>query len=150
MLNPDFRDMLSAFAAEDVEFLVVGAYALAAHGVPRATGDLDLWIRPATENADRVLRALREFGAPTTELTREDLVSPDVVFQIGVEPRRIDILTSIDGVEFDAAWADRERIEVDDLELPVLGRRDLITNKRALSRPQDLADVARLEEKTEP
>lgn len=149
MLNPDFRDMLSAFAAEDVEFLVVGAYALAVHGVPRATGDLDLWVRRTAENADRVLRALHEFGAPTTELTAEDLVSPDVVFQIGVEPRRIDILTSIDGVEFDAAWANRERIEVDDLELPVLGQRDFITNKRALGRPQDLADVARLEEETE-
>lgn len=146
MLNPDFRDMLSAFAAEDVEFLVVGAYALAAHGVPRATGDLDLWVRPSAENADRVLRALHAFGAPTAELTQEDLVSPDVVFQIGVEPRRVDILTSIDGVAFDAAWANRKRIEVDDLELPVLGQSDFITNKRALGRPQDLADVARLEE----
>lgn len=150
MLNPDFRDMLSAFAAEDVEFLVVGAYALAAHGVPRATGDLDLWVRPSSENADRVLRALHEFGAPTTDLTQEDLVSPDVVFQIGVEPRRIDILTSIDGVEFDAAWASREEIEVEGLPLPVLGKSDLIANKRTLGRPQDLADVARLEEETEP
>ena len=145
MLNPDFRDMLSAFVAEDVEFLVVGAYALAAHGVPRATGDLDLWVRPSSPNADRVLRALEEFGAPTTDLTSEDLVSPDVVFQIGVEPRRIDILTSIDGVEFDTAWPDREEIEVEGIELPVLGRRDFIANKRALGRPQDLADVARLE-----
>lgn len=149
MLNPDFRDMLSAFDEEDVEFLVVGAYALAAHGLPRATGDLDLWVRRSPDNAERVLGALRAFGAPTTDLSTDDLVSPDVVFQIGVEPRRIDILTSIDGVEFDAAWANRERIEVDDLELPVLGRRDFITNKRALGRPQDLADVARLEEETE-
>lgn len=148
MLNPDFRDMLSAFTEEDVEFLVVGAYALAAHGVPRATGDLDLWIRRTPENADRVFRALEAFGAPTTDLTREDLVSRDVVFQIGVEPRRIDILTSIDQVDFDAAWTHRETVEIGDLSLPVLGRDDLIANKQALGRPQDLADVARLEEKT--
>lgn len=113
--------------------------------MPRATGDLDLWVRPSPDNADRVLRALREFGAPTTDLTSEDLVSPDVVVEIGVEPRRIDIRTSIDGVEFDAAWPDREQIEVEGIELPVLGRRDFIANKRAPGRPQDLADVARLE-----
>jgi hypothetical protein len=103
MLNPDFSDMLSAFTGESVEYLVVGAYALAAHGVPRATGDLDFWIRPTPENASRVLRALAAFGAPTADLALDDLTTPDLVFQIGVEPNRIDILTSIDGVTFDEA-----------------------------------------------
>lgn len=145
MLNPDFRDMLSAFEGEGVEYLVVGAYALAAHGAPRATGDLDLWIRQGAENARRVFRALKKFGAPTHDLEENDLTEPDLVFQIGVEPRRIDILSSITGVTFEEAWKDRIQVEIDGLELPVLGRAALVTNKRALGRKQDLADIARLE-----
>lgn len=104
MLNPDYRDMLSAFEDESVEYLVVGAYALAAHGAPRATGDLDLWIRPSPDNADRAFRALEAFGAPTHDLTVDDLTDPNLVFQVGIEPRRIDILSSITGVSFDEAW----------------------------------------------
>ena len=88
MLNPDYRDMLSALSAAGAEYLVVGAYALAAHGLPRATGDIDFWIRPTPANADRVLNALREFGAPLQDLTRDDLARPGTVFQIGVAPRR--------------------------------------------------------------
>jgi hypothetical protein len=146
MLNPDFRDILYAFCEEGVEFLVVGAYALAVHGHPRATGDLDLWILPSEENADRVLRALERFGAPLLDLAMEDLQTPDTVFQIGVAPRRIDILTSIEGVDFDEAWAQRVEVEIEGLKIPVIGRSHLIQNKRAAGRPQDLADVARLEE----
>jgi hypothetical protein len=145
MLNPDFRDMLSAFTGEGVEFLVVGAYALSAHGLPRATGDLDCWIRPTYENADRVLRALQAFGAPTDDLSIADLATPDLVFQIGIEPNRIDILTSIDGVDFDQAWAERMTITIDGLGVPVLSAHHMIVNKRAVGRPQDLADAARLE-----
>ncbi|MGH7719568.1 MAG: hypothetical protein ACREON_12095 [Gemmatimonadaceae bacterium] len=145
MLNPDFRDMLSAFAAAEVEFLSVGAYALAGHGIPRATGDLDLWVRPSAANAERVMRALEAFGAPMDQITGDDLVSPDLIFQIGIEPNRIDILTSIDGVEFDEAWPNRVVIQVDGVEVPLLGREELIRNKRAAGRPQDLADVAQLE-----
>ena len=146
MLNRDYRDMLSAFDEENVEYLVVGAYALAAHGAPRATGDLDLWIRPTPENADRALRALKVFGAPTHDLTASDLADPDLVFQVGVEPRRVDILSSITGVSFDHAWREREQIEIDGLELPILGRAQLVANKRALGRKQDLADIERLTE----
>ncbi len=146
MLNTDFSDMLSAFAAENVEYLVVGAYALAAHGIPRATGDLDFWVRPSTDNAARVLRALARFGAPTDRLSIQDLVTPDLVFQIGVEPGRIDILTSIDALTFDEAYAARITIRLGDLDVPVLGRDSLIRNKRALARPKDLADVAALEQ----
>lgn len=146
MLNPDFRDMLSAFIEEAAEFLVVGAYAMAAHGVPRATGDLDFWIRASSDNAERVLRALRAFGAPTQDLTAHDLTTPSVVFQIGTAPRRIDILTSIDGVDFDAAWAERMVAEIDGLTVPVLGRAHLIANKKAVDRPQDRADVSAMED----
>lgn len=145
MLNPDFRDMLSALSSGDAEFLLVGAYALAAHGLPRATGDMDIWIRRSEENAVRVWRALRRFGAPLTGLTKDDLKTPNLVLQIGVAPRRIDILTSIDAVQFDEAWSDRQIIEVEGLTISVLGRSHLIQNKRAVGRPQDLADVAWLE-----
>jgi hypothetical protein len=145
LLNPDFRDMLSALCEEGAEFLLVGAYALAVHGFPRATGDMDIWIRRSEENAARVWRALQRFGAPLAGLTRDDLKTPDLVFQIGVAPRRIDILTSIDGVEFDEAWSNRDAIVVERLSIAVIGRSHLIRNKKAVGRPQDVADVAWLE-----
>jgi hypothetical protein len=145
LLNPDYHDMLSALCEEGVEFLVVGAFALAAHGLPRATGDIDIWIRPSPENAQRVWRALHRFGAPTADLTLTDLSNQGIVFQIGVAPRRIDLLTSIDGVQFEAAWARRVTVDLDGLPVPVLSRVDLITNKRASGRPKDLADLAWLE-----
>ena len=145
MLNPDFRDMLSVCIAEDVEFLVVGAYALAAHGLPRATGDLDCWIRRSEENAARTIRALTRFGAPLGQVTEADLMAPDTVLQIGVEPNRIDILTSIDGVEFDDAWPRRTEADVSGIRVPLLGLAELVSNKRASGRPQDLADIARIE-----
>lgn len=107
MPNPDFRDMLSGLCDEEVDFLLVGAYALAVHGLPRATGGMDIWIRRSDENAGRTWRALRRFGAPLCNLSQGDLTTPDTVFQIGVVPRRIYILTSIDGVEFEQAWEQR-------------------------------------------
>lgn len=145
MLNPDFRDMLSALCTEDVEFLLVGAYAMAAHGYPRATGDMDIWIRCSDENARRIWQALQCFGAPLAALSLDDLQTPDTVFQIGVAPRRIDILTSIDGVEFDEAWSQRQIIEVEGQTFSVISRVHLLQNKKASGRPKDLADVAWLE-----
>ena len=145
MLSPDYRDILSVFIDERVDYLVVGAYAVASHGLPRATGDLDLWVRRDAGNARRVWRALAKFGAPLSELTESELSSPGLVFQIGVEPARIDILTSIDGIEFEKAWTDRVELDVDGLRIHVIGRAHLIANKKAVGRPQDLADVARLE-----
>jgi hypothetical protein len=148
-MERDFVEMLSALSAARAEFLVVGAHAVAAHGVPRATGDLDVWVRPSTENADRVLQALRSFGAPLHDLTRDDLSRPDTVFQIGVTPCRIDILTSISGgIDFDSAWTRRSDLAIEGVKLSCIGRDDLIINKRACGRPQDLADVARLERET--
>ena len=146
MLNRDYREMLSALCGRGVEFLLVGGYALAVHGVVRATGDLDLWIRPTPENARRAWLALEDFGAPLHDLTEEDLRTVDVVFQIGVVPRRIDVLTGIEGVAFETAWEARVEVTIDGIGIPVLGRDDLIRNKRASDRPQDKADVARLEQ----
>jgi hypothetical protein len=145
-MNRDFAEMLSALSAAGAEYLVVGAHALAAHGRPRATGDLDIWVRPSVANAERVWAALSRFGAPLSALKKEDLHAPGIVFQIGIEPVRIDILTAIDGVEFESAWQRRLVIQIEDQSVPLLGRDDLIRNKRAAGRPQDLADVASLEQ----
>lgn len=144
-MNRDFAEMLDALSAAGAEFLIVGAHALAAHGRPRATGDLDLWIRPTPANAQRVWQALVTFGAPLDELVIEDLSTPDIVFQIGIVPSRIDILTSLTALEFDPAWSRRQMIEIDGRMLPFLSREDLIRNKTALDRPRDRADIDDLE-----
>ena len=144
-MNPDFSDMLSALCDEGVEYLLIGAYAMAVHGVPRATGDLDVWVRPSPDNADRVLRALMRFGAPLGSLRAADLTDEDTVFQVGVAPNRVDVMTGIDGVTFDEAWSRRETREIDGLTLAVIGRDDLIRNKRATGRARDRADAEQLE-----
>ncbi len=148
-MNRDFAEMLSALSAEGAEYLVVGAHAMASHGYPRATGDLDLWVRPTAENAKRVYAALRKFGAPLRELAPSDLSAEGLVFQIGVVPCRIDVLTSIDGVEFERAWAGRIEVTVGETRVGVLGFADLLTNKRASRRPKDLADLAWLESRVD-
>jgi len=148
-VNRDFIDMLSALSAAGADYVVVGAHALAAHGLPRATGDLDILVRPTPENAERVWQALVTFGAPLHDLTRADLIAPDVVFQIGVVPCRIDILTSVSGVAFDEAWTSRMTVEIEGQEVSVLGRGALLKNKRSAGRPKDLADAAWLESTSE-
>lgn len=142
MLNPDFRDMLSCLKDEEVEFIIVGAYALAAHGLPRATGDIDIWVRNSLLNAQRVLRALARFGAPVSDLSADDLTSPDTVLQLGVEPSRIDLLTGIDGVEFDDAWKNKASVRIGDLEIYILSKADLLKNKLAANRDKDRSDIA--------
>jgi hypothetical protein len=145
-MNRDFVEMLCALSEAGVEFLVVGAHALAAHGVPRATGDLDIWVRATRENADRVMSALRTFGAPLFDLHVDDLCREDTVFQIGRPPARIDILTGISGVRFEQAWANRLTVPLAGHDVPILGREDFIANKRTSARPKDLADLALLDE----
>ncbi len=149
-LNDDFQDLLAALQATESRFLIVGAHALAVHGVPRATGDLDVWVRPDSENAARVLRALIEFGAPIESLkvTIGDLSSPGMVLQIGLPPRRIDILTEISGVDFDEAWASRTVATVGALQISFLGREAFLRNKRASGRPKDLLDISLLDAET--
>jgi hypothetical protein len=140
-MNPDFVDLLRAFGAADVRFLVVGAYALAHHGRPRATGDLDVWVDATPVNAPRIMRGLAAFGAPTRDITQDDFARPGVVFQIGLPPGRIDILTELTGVTFDEAWPDREAGRFGDLTVDFLGRRVFIRNKRATGRAKDLGDI---------
>jgi hypothetical protein len=149
LLYPDFRDMLFVLHAENVEFLLVGSYAVAAHGRARATEDIDIWVRPTELNSQKVMKALLRFGAPTESLTAKDFQASDVVFQMGIPPWRIDLLTSIDGVTFEEAWPDRQEWTVDGLIVPVLSRRHLIANKKAVGRAKDLADVATLESQPE-
>ncbi|HEV8241508.1 MAG TPA: hypothetical protein VGS57_19255 [Thermoanaerobaculia bacterium] len=141
--NDDFVDLLRALLQSGVEFVVVGAHAMAVHGVPRATGDLDLVVRPTTENARRLVAALRAFGAPLEAhgVGERDFSSPGAVYQIGLPPRRIDLLTSLTGVSFDDAWAGRVEIHVADFTVPFLGRDALLHNKRATARDKDLADL---------
>jgi len=141
--------MLSALNDAGAEYLVVGAHALAAYGLPRATGDFDIWIRTTANNVELVWEALEAFGAPRRKLTKKDLCTPDNIYQIGVAPHRIDILTSITGVEFDEAWKNRTQTNIDGLSVAIIGRQDLVKNKRATGRPKDLADVAWLEESSE-
>ena len=124
MLNEDYRDMLQALVDEKVKFLLVGAYALAAHGYPRATMDIDIWVLPEPDNADAVLRALRRFGAPLHNLSREDLQKEGTVFQIGVAPRRIDIMTAASGLQFDQAFAHATAVDIEGIKVAhTVGRR---------------------------
>ena len=148
-MNPDYVDLLREFIAAEVRFLIVGAYAVALHARPRATGDLDIWIEPTRENATRAWKALAAFGAPLAELSESDLSTPGIVYQIGVAPRRIDVLTSLTGVEFASAWPERASGRMGPLECPFIGRAALIRNKRALDRPRDRADLEFLGEAAE-
>ncbi len=145
MLNQDFKDILSAFSEEKVEFLVVGGYAMAFHGFVRATGDIDLWIRCSDENAEKVWKALQKFGAPLFDLSVEDLKTPGMVFQIGLVPSRIDVITQIDGVEFEDAWKEHKTIEIEGLKIFVIGKLQLLVNKKSTGRAKDRNDVLWLE-----
>lgn len=148
LLNPDFRDILSEFAAAGVEYLVVGAYALAAHGLPRATGDIDLWVRRSPENARQIMAALTHFGAPLSQTSEQDFLQPDTVVQIGVAPRRVDILTDITGVEFSTAWDARTEADIDGMRIPVISLDDLLRNKQATGREKDRLDARELQKRS--
>jgi hypothetical protein len=141
MLNSNFKDMLTALNDADADYLVIGAYAMAAHGCPRATGDIDIWVRPTQENAANVWEALQQFGAPLSRVTVTDFHTPDTVYQVGLPPQRIDILTSVSGVDFEAAWPERLQIDVEDLTVAVIGLRHLYENKLACGRDKDLLDA---------
>jgi hypothetical protein len=145
MLNEDYRDILQALSDEQVEFLLVGAYAMAAHGYPRATMDIGIWIKPSPENADAVLKALRRFGAPLHNLTKEDLQKDGIIFQIGVAPRRIDIVTSASGLQFEDAYGRSLSLNIEGIEVRIPSIDDLIRNKKASGRTKDLADAEALE-----
>jgi len=150
MLNEDYKEMLQELSAEKVRFLLVGAYALAAHGYPRATIDLDIWVMPSPENAEAVLRAIRRFGAPVRGLTKQDLQEAGTVFQIGVAPRRIDIMTTASGLEFDDVFKNSLTVDIEGILVHVPSINDLIRNKKAVGRTKDLADAEALEALRDP
>jgi hypothetical protein len=143
-LDRDFKEFVSLLNAHNVRYLIVGGYAVAAHGLPRYTGDFDTWIWLSKENAKKVLDVLEEFGFGGLAITEEDFSRENSVVQLGYPPQRIDLLTSISGVSFEDAWLRRLDIDIDGEVIGFIGREDLITNKREVGRPQDLADVARL------
>lgn len=140
-LSQDFIDILSAFTDGRVEYILVDGYAMGFHGYARGTGDIDLWIRREERNADRVILALKMFGAPLFEVKSTDFLLEDTVFQIGLPPNRIDIITDIDAVSFDDAWPERVFVQVEGMEIPILDRSLLLVNKLATGRPKDQPDV---------
>ena len=140
-INPDFLDLFRCLNASGAEYLVVGGYALAAHGCPRHTKDLDVFYRADPENANRVLAALREFGFAGLDLGADELLEPNSVIQLGIPPRRIDLLNAISGVTFDEAWPNRLLTRFGGVDVPVIGRHEFILNKLASGRLRDLGDI---------
>jgi predicted nucleotidyltransferase len=145
MLNEDYKDMLQCLLDEKVKFLLVGAYAVAVYGYPRATKDIDVFVHAVPDNASNLMKALARFGAPLTDISAADFSTEGIVFQIGNSPRRIDILTRISGVDFERAYANHKIVTVEGIGVPVISLADLIANKRATGRMQDLADIEKLE-----
>jgi len=132
---------------DKVKFLVVGAYALGVHGYPRATGDIDIWVEPSQENAQKIFEVLSQFGSPIKEISKETFSAKGIIFQIGVPPRRIDLITEIDGVKFLNAYKNRKIVTLQNLRVPFLSLKDLIRNKQSTGRAKDLLDVKYLKEK---
>jgi len=148
-LTDDFVEFIECCAAREVRFLIVGSYALAAHGYPRATKDLDVWVLLDPENAERVVGALDDFGMGSLGLTAQDFLEPEIVVQLGYPPARIDLLTSISGVTFEECWNNRLLVDIGELTVDFISAEDLIRNKRAAGRPQDLVDADTLEQHTD-
>jgi hypothetical protein len=145
-INRDFKELLASLNSKAVEYLLVGAYALAFYGVPRNTGDMDVWINPDPKNAERVVEALDAFGFGSLGLTVKDFTAPDMVIQLGVVPSRVDILTSISGVAWAEAWPHRQAASYGSIPIFFLGQHEFIINKRSTGRPKDLGDIAVLAE----
>ncbi len=145
-VQPDFRDLLASLNAHRVEYAIVGAYALAYHGHPRATGDLDILVQPDLENARRLLQAIRSFGFGDLELTEEDFLEPNRILQLGYPPVRIDLMSGLSGVTWEEVAPGREEEEYGGLPVLVIGREAFIRNKRASGRLQDRADLEALGE----
>lgn len=146
-INSDFRDLLRSLNAAGVKYLVVGGYAVMVHTEPRYTKDLDLWIKPDLDNAQVLLAALSEFGAPIAGVKPEDFTEPEIFFQIGVDPVRVDILTSVLGLEFETAWSRKIEVDFGGAQAPVLCREDILTAKIASGRARDRRDARQLRRK---
>jgi len=147
MLNEDYKEMLQILLENDVKFLIVGAYAMGIHGYPRATGDVDIWVEASIENSERIYKSLIDFGAPLFDISDKTFAEKEIVFQIGVAPRRIDIITAIDGVIFEEAYKVKKVIELEDLDIPFISKEYLIKNKESTGRKKDILDVFYLKNK---
>jgi len=145
-VQSDFRDLFALFNAREVDYLIVGAYALAFHGAPRYTGDMDILVKPSSSNAKRILAALKDFGFGSVGLKPEDFKIPDMVIQLGVPPVRVDLLTSITGVSWEEAFAGSVKNKYGEVPVHYIGREQFILNKRKLGRKRELADLEALGE----
>jgi len=147
MLNEDYKEILQILLKNKVKFLVVGAYAMGAYGYPRATGDFDIWVESSLLNSRKIYKSLSEFGAPLQEISEETFCEEGIILQIGVAPRRIDIITKIDGVNFKQAYSNKEKIKIETLIIPFLSKADLIKNKKSTGREKDKLDIKYLNRK---
>jgi hypothetical protein len=144
-VNPDYKDLLRELNDRGVKYVVIGSHALIYYTEPRFTKDLDVWVEPSPENAQRVFEALKAFGAPLHGICLEDFADPTTIYQVGVAPRRIDIVMGVSGVEFPTAWQNKKQVCYGDIRINILSIEDLLKNKKASGRPQDLADYALLQ-----
>jgi len=144
MLNEDYKEMLQLLLEEQVDFMIVGAYALGTHGYPRATGDIDIWVKPNNINSKKIYKALAQFGAPLGQIQTDEFSTEGIIFQIGVIPRRIDIITKIDGVTYEEADEDKIIVAIEGLKIPVISLEKLIRNKMATGREKDELDIKTL------
>ena len=149
MLNKDYKEMLQILLKNRVKFLVVGAYAMGAYGYPRATGDIDIWVESSPENSEKIYQSLSEFGAPISDIEQKTFCEEGIVFQIGLAPRRIDIITKIEGVNFQNAYSDKREIEVEGIKIPFISKEDLIKNKESTGREKDKLDAKYLRSNNE-
>jgi len=144
-MNSDFKDLLQMLSDEEVEYLVVGGYAVIYHAQPRSTKDLDIWLKPSQENAKKIGRVFNKFGIPLIDVTLDDFANEGLQYAIGMPPSMIDFLTSIPGLEFEQCWENRIQTSSEEIDIIFLGKQDLITAKKTAGRPQDLADIDELE-----
>lgn len=147
MLNADYKEMLHILSKNKVRYLVVGAYALGVYGYPRATGDFDIWVEASLENSKKIFQSLVEFGAPLKEINETTFCKEGIIFQIGLAPRRIDLITQIDGVDFKKAYLHKHLVKIEGLAIPFISKENLIKNKEATGREKDKLDVKYLRKK---
>ncbi len=145
-LQKDLREFIELLNSNEAEYVIIGAHALAFHGVPRYTGDLDIAVRVSAANAAKLAQAVTEFGFAETGLSEKDFLVPDQIIQLGRPPNRVDILNSLSGITFEELWSGRIRTTLDGVSVNMISKEHLIQNKRAVGRPQDLADVKKLEQ----
>lgn len=144
MFNHDFREFVTLLNKNEVKYLIVGGYAVGIHGHPRYTGDLDIWLLPEPENAKKILTTIKEFGFGSLDIKENDLTKKDSVIQLGYPPLRIDLITNIDGVHFEECYPNKKTVEIEGLPVNFIGYDDLIKNKKASGRHQDLGDIENL------